>query len=234
MHKILLVPVLLFVSLWAHAQGFEVSGIQEGYKGLIGETVRVPVRIKNTTDKPLVLLIRKVQSQIGSTQKNFFCLDGNCHEDKMEDVTIRLEAGQMLNSLHIALEAGLVPSVSMVKYLVINKFNSSQYFEFDLNFSVEEKPDRQNIYQSRYVTVKDVYPNPSVDHAYVDYSLTSEHVKAKIRVHNILGNIVGEYDLTPHETLVRIKTDDLNAGIYFYTLYLDNESVMTRKLIVKK
>ena len=48
------------------------------------------------------------------------------------------------------------------------------------------------------------------------------------------GNIVGEYDLNPSETLLRIKTEDLNAGIYFYTLYLDNESVMTRKLIVKK
>jgi hypothetical protein len=73
-----------------------------------------------------------------------------------------------------------------------------------------------------------------VDYAFVDYSLTSDRVKAKIRVHNILGNIVGEYDLTTAESLMRIKTEELTAGIYFYTLYVDNESVMTRKLIVKK
>ena len=62
----------------------------------------------------------------------------------------------------------------------------------------------------------------------------NDQIKAKIVVHNILGNIVGEYSLPSFENFVRVKTDDLSAGIYFYTLYIDNEGVMTRKLIVRK
>ena len=50
---------------------------------------------------------------------------------------------------------------------------------------------------------------------YVAYKLKNEQVKAKILVHNILGNIVGEYELPSLENLIRIKTDDLSAGIYF-------------------
>jgi hypothetical protein len=64
--------------------------------------------------------------------------------------------------------------------------------------------------------------------------LAGDQIKAKILVHNIIGNVVGEYALSPLDSSVRINTEDLSAGIYFYTLYVENEGVMTRKLIVKK
>ena len=99
---------------------------------------------------------------------------------------------------------------------------------------MEEKLGKANIYTSRHITVYDVYPNPAVDHANVAYKLNNDAVQSKILVHNILGNIIGEYALSSMETQIRINTEDLNAGIYFYTLYVENEGVMTRKLIVKK
>lgn len=234
MRKILLSSLLILICLGAYAQSFELSGISENYKGAIGETIKAPLRLKNLTEKPVTLIIRKIHQQIGSTQRNFFCVDNNCLDDKVDDYILRLEPGQSINSVQIALEGGLVPGVSSVRYIVFSRTNPSHSVEFDLSFSIEERPDKNNIYQSRVITVKDVYPNPSVDHAFVDYQLNNDRTKAKIRVHNILGNVVGEYELSPSETLIRIKTDELNAGIYFYTLYVDNESVMTRKLIVKK
>jgi hypothetical protein len=79
----------------------------------------------------------------------------------------------------------------------------------------------------------DVYPNPVSDYAYVDYKILSDRTKARIVIHNILGNSVGEYDLPLAESRIKIRTEELNAGIYFYTLYIDNEGVMTRKLVVK-
>ena len=234
MRIILLCAAFTLISLVAFCQSFEMSGLQESYKGTIGETVKAPLKFKNTTDKPIVLVFRKLQEQIGSTQRNFFCPDGNCLEDKVTDYLVRLEPGQSLANLQFGLEGGLVPGVSFVKYIAFNKSLPSHFVEFDLNFTIEEKPEKENIYQSNKITIRDVYPNPTIDHAFVNYNLLSDRTKAKIRVHNILGNIVGEYDLSVNESLLRIKTEDLNAGIYFYTLYLDNESVLTRKLIVKK
>ncbi len=113
--------------------------------------------------------------------------------------------------------ADLVPGVSSVKYMVFNKLNPGATVEFDINFMVDEKPERQNIYSSRDITIKDVYPNPIVENAYIDYKLLSDNVKAKVIVHDILGNIVGEYPLVSAETLIRIKTEGLTSGIYFYT-----------------
>jgi hypothetical protein len=127
-----------------------------------------------------------------------------------------------------------VSGESSLRYVAFNKYNPGHVVEFDLNFIVEEKPEKQNLYSSRLITLHDVYPNPVVDQAVVDYKMNNDQVKAKIVVHNILGNVVGEYSLPSSENFVRVRTDDLSAGIYFYTLYVENEGVITRKLIVRK
>ena len=228
---------LTYLSLMAYglaAQSFEVSGIQENYRGVIGETIKAPIRFKNTTDKTITLIIRRIIIQIGGTQKNYFCLDDNCIDHRIEDYSIKIEPDQNFNDLQIALEAGLASGHSLVKYVVFNKNNASESVEIDLNYIVEEKAEKENIYSSRLMILYDVYPNPVTDYAFVDYKLLNEQLEAKIVIHNILGNPLDEYPLPAAENKVRIRADVLNAGIYFYTLYLDNEGVVTRKLIVKK
>jgi hypothetical protein len=216
------------------AQSFEVTSLQDSYSGFIGEAIKAPLRFKNTSDKAITLIIRNVDAQIGSSQKNYFCLDNNCLDQKVEDYIVKIEAGQVLNNFQVVLEAGLVSGESALRYIAFNKYHPSHSIEFELNFIVEEKPEKQNLYSSRFITLKDVYPNPVVDQAVVDYKMNNDQVKAKVVVHNILGNVVGEYPLPPGENFVRVRTDDLSAGIYFYTLYVENEGVITRKLIVRK
>jgi hypothetical protein len=225
---ILIIPASLF------GQGFEVVSLQETYKGLIGETVKAPVRFKNTTDKAITLIIRKVNAQIGSTQRSFYCLGNDCFDSKVEDYIVKVEPGQTLSSFQVALEAGLVPGISTLKYLVYNKSLPGTPVEFDINFMVDEKPEKQTIYTSKDITINDVYPNPIIENAYIDYRLLSDQVKAKIIVHDILGNIVGEYPLIPTETLIRIKAEELTSGIYFYTLYVNNKAMTTRKIMMRR
>lgn len=234
MKNLLLFVILTLISSCGFAQGFEFTNPQDSYSGTIGETISAPLRFKNTSDKAITLIIRKVNGQIGGTQKNYFCLENNCLDEKIEDYIIKIEPGQVLTNLQIVLEAGLVSGESSLSYVAYSKSNPSNSVEFNLNFTIAEKPEKQNIYSSRFMTLHDVYPNPVVDHAVVDYRILNDQVKAKIVVHNLLGNIVGEYSLPTMENFVRFKTEELSAGIYFYTLYIDNEGVMTRKLIVRK
>jgi hypothetical protein len=215
------------------AQSFEISGVQDIYKALIGETIKAPIRIRNTTDKPISLLVRKVSSQIGGTQRNYLCIDNNCLDQRVEEYLLRLEPDQSISSLNVALEAGLAHGSSSVKFHVINKANS-ETVEFELNFQVEERAEKEHIYSSRHMTLFDLYPNPVSVDAFVDYKMYDDQIKAKIVIHNILGNPIDEYMLPFVEEQIKIRAETLSAGIYFYTLYIDGEGVITRKLIVKK
>lgn len=230
--KVLVWLLLLSFNLVAHE--IEITGIQETYKGTIGDIVRAPLHFRNNSNKPITLIIRKSGGQIGTSQKNYFCRDGNCLEEGIEAVSVTIGAGETLENLQVALEAGLVPGISSVHYLAYNKADPSQVLELDLNFVVEEKPARSMIYNSRSVTLQDVYPNPASDYAFVDYKVLGDETKAKIVIHSVLGNSMGEFELSVFENQAKIPTADLNAGIYFYTLYVDGEAVMTRKLIVKR
>ena len=232
-------PILWLVFFWLSAfeltaQSFEMGDLQDVYKGFIGETVKVPLRFTNNTEKPLTLVIRKVSSALGGTQKNYFCPDSNCLDQRVEDVLVRLEPLETLSDFQIALDAGLANGISSVKYMIYNRYNSSESYEFELNFSVEERSAKEDVYASPHIILHDVYPNPVVDYAFVNYEMISDEVEAKIIIHNILGNPIDEYMLPKEENRVKIRAESMNAGIYFYTLYLDNEGVVTRKIIVKK
>jgi hypothetical protein len=218
----------------AVAQSFEVAPLQEVYKGFIGETMKIPVRFTNTTEKPLILIVRKLNSTLGGTQNNYFCPDNSCPDQKSDEAILKLDPHESLNTFQIALEAGLASGISSAKYIVINRSNLSENVEFELHFAVEERTSKEDIYISPHITLHDLYPNPATDFAYVNYSIQSDDVVARIIIHNILGNPMDAYDLPPSENKVKIRVESLNAGIYFYTLYLDNEGVMTRKLIVRK
>jgi hypothetical protein len=226
--------IFLFAATALMAQDIELIGVQEAYRGQIGETLIAPIKIKNTTDKTISLVIRRTSAQISSMQKNYYCIDSRCLDTKAEDYNFRLEAGQTLNTFNVAFEAGLSAGVSSIHYIIFNKNIPTESVEFDLNFHIEERSIREQIFSSREITLFDLYPNPVSEFAHMDYKIHNDQVKAKIVLHNLLGSSVEELTLEPLETRLKIRADNLDAGIYFYTLYVDNEGVITRKLIVKK
>jgi hypothetical protein len=227
---------LLCAVISAHlscAQSFEVSTVQETYKGHIGDIIKASVRFKNLSEKQITVVVRKHSAQIGGTQKNYYCIDNTCLDPKVEDFAIKIDANQTFNSLQFALEAGLANGTSSVKYIAFNKLNPAEIHEFELFYNVDEKPEKESIYTSRQIDLQEVYPNPVEDHAFVNYRILDDQKKAKIVLYNILGNPIEEYQLPASENKVKIRTESLNAGVYFYTLYLGEETILTRKLVKK-
>ena len=234
MRKFLLLVGIVCAAITLNGQSFEVVGLQDTYRGTIGETIRVPLHFKNHSDKIIHLLIKRISNQLGTTQKNYFCIDNNCLDQRAEDYLIKVEPNQVINSFNVALDAGLAQGVSSVKYLVINKSVPGESLEIDLNFVVEERSEKDNIYSSSHLILHDLFPNPVTEHAFAEYRILNHDIEAKIVIHNILGNPIEEYDLPAEDNRIKIRAESMNAGIYFYTLYVDNKGVITRKLIVKK
>ena len=235
MKRYLLLAMILLLTVASYSQGFELVAPQESYRGFIGETIKAPIRFKNTSDKQIVLIIRKIDAQIGTSQRNFFCHDNNCLDQKVEDYILKIEPGQTISSFQVALESGLSAGESSVRYLVYNKSIPTQSVEFGVNFSVDEGSGKQSIYTSRHIIINDAFPNPVIDNVFnLKYKVLDDRVSARVILHNLLGNKVGEYKLDSSQTLLSFRTDELSAGIYFYTLYLESEGVMTRKLLLRK
>jgi hypothetical protein len=229
--------VLLLLSLCccrAWAQSFEWVDPQESFHTGLTETLRIPIKIKNTSDKVQYYIIRKAASDLGGTQKGYFCIDKNCFEPSIDEFLKRVEPGETINNIYYTLETGLVIGQNSVKFEVFPRGLQGELIEHHVNISIEEKASKTLVFKSKDITVHDVYPNPASEQAFIDYQIHNEMIKAKVVIHNILGSPVGNYELPTYDLKVKIQIDDLPSGVYFYTIYLDNDGVLTRKLIVRK
>jgi Secretion system C-terminal sorting domain len=234
MKQLVLICFFLFAGWQAWAQHFEVLDGLDSYQTSFNQLLRIPIRIKNNTDKAQFYIIRKVKGDLGDTQKGYFCYNNQCLDAGIEEFSKKVEPGETLQDLYYTLESGMQSAQSNIKFEVFPKGNPHDALERSINVSIEEKPGKSFIFQSKEITIQDIYPNPVQEHGFIDYKLHAESVKARITVHNILGKPMGEYDLAPSENRVKILTDELVSGVYFYTVYLNNNGILTRKLIVRK
>jgi hypothetical protein len=227
-------PVVFVASLASVAQSFELLDRTEDYPTGISQTIRIPIKIKNTSEKSQFYIIRLTTNELSTTQKGYFCLDKTCLESGITEFSKKVEAGATLEGLQYVLETGLVAGQYPIKFEVFAKGNINTLKAHAVNVMVEEKPSKSLVFQSKDITIHDLYPNPVNDQAFIEYRLHNDVVKAKMVVHNILGSAVNDLSLPSTETKVKIEASDLSPGVYFYTVYLDNIGVLTRKLIVRR
>ena len=224
--------VILAFASTVRGQGFELVDKQDYYQAAISETFQIPVRIKNTTDKAQTYVVRRASADASGFQKGYFCLGRNCLQQAVDEFSYRVEPGETLD-LYYTLETGLVSGPASLHFEILAK-GGPHAFAHNVSVQIEEKRETSFVFQSRDITIHDVYPNPVVDQAFIDYRIHNESIKARVVIHNILGRTMNETDLPVFETKIRLQTEELATGIYFYTLYLDNVGFLTRKLIVRK
>jgi Secretion system C-terminal sorting domain len=232
--RLLLVGVALLGSLVAVGQSFELSDRTDQYTAGISQTIRIPIKIKNTGDKAQFYIFRLASHELSGTQKGYFCFDKTCLEPGITEFSKKVEAGATLEGLQYVLETGLVAGHYPIRFEVFAKGHINTLTEHPVNVLIEEKPAKSLVFQSKDITIHDIYPNPVNDQAYIEYKLHNEALKVRMVIHNILGSSLNDLNLPHTETKVKIEAADLSPGVYFYTIYLDNIGILTRKLIVRR
>lgn len=116
---------------------------------------------------------------------------------------------------------------------------------FAYSFTPESEPENQ--YQNHYfkfrttaeilfeneqLRITTAFPNPASINATLEYQMFSP-VNAKITVSNVLGNTLNTFNLDFNDNKIIIPTTQYESGVYFYTLSIDNKSIITKKLVVK-
>jgi len=229
----LIIVLIVASTLGAAGQGFEIVDKPETIQAVVSETIQIPVRVRNTTDKAQFYLIRRSSADMAGSQKGYFCLGRNCLEQGTDEFSRRIEPGETID-LYYTLETGLVTGHTNLRFEVFVRGNPQHVVEHTVAVQIEEKRETSFVFQSKDITIHDVYPNPVTDEAFIDYRIHNDAIKAKVVIHNILGRTMNETELPVFETKIKLSADDLTTGVYFYTLYLDNGGVLTRKLIVRK
>ena len=220
----------------SQAQSLRVVSTNTDLSGVIGEEISTSIKLQNTSSETVQIIASTLKSQIGSSQKSFLCPTNDCNESNIvrADTFIEILPGQTLEVYTSVLETGLVPGVGSIIYRFTNTSDPDDYTDLELNINVTERTIEGVLYSSDKLELSDVFPNPVSETAVFNYQIKDNSKEAKIVIHNVLGSVAGEYILSSFENRLKVDMEAYNPGVYFYSLYLDNEGVATKKLVVRK
>lgn len=83
---------------------------------------------------------------------------------------------------------------------------------------------------SEYLSL--LYPNPMESSATLNYQLPKGTHVAKLKVYDINGKIMREYDITDQFSEILIGRGDLPSGLYTYKLHSSNQIISTKMFSV--
>lgn len=202
----------------------------------VGTNSTTLIKIQNISNQTILLGVKKFNVNIRSSQESKFCINNDCTLSNIasENNIIKLLPGEIFNGFSADLESGLVPGNSSVKYLFYNLSDNSDNIEAEINYTINEKLDESILYSSDVVQLSDVFPNPVREKAIFNYTYLNPDKEARIVIHSVLGSVISEFLLSPYESRLSVPVAEYNPGVYFYTLYIDNEGVATKKMVVRK
>lgn len=226
----------LMLPLFAEAQQVRVLSEDLEFIGDISTSQRKMIILQNESEEPITYFLKNVIGNIGSSQHVKICIGDDCYDPKRDlaKVKISLQPGELITDFSMDFDMGIVTTKGSFELNFVNVENIRESFLVEANYEVSNPNEKIDEFDYKEITLSDIYPNPSNRIAQLDYQLKNPNAKAKIAINSFIGNPVAEYELDPDRTSLVINVSDFNPGVYFYTLFVDNKNIVTKKLQVKK
>jgi hypothetical protein len=187
------------------------------------------LQIRNLTDNQLDVIIEKeVINDLAGTDI-YFCW-GMCYSSAIFVSDPNPVAAQSLStddlSFHALFEENVTGQVK-VKLYAYARSNPDDRISLVLvagnNTSVAEHS----------VSLGQAYPNPASSQVHFDYNYNGNS-NVNVVVYNLLGQEVKAQSVNGSRGRINIAVDDLQPGIYFCSIQVNNATVKTEKFIVKR
>ena len=209
-----------------------VSDVDEYYPVLVFD-----LEVINTTENDINVVLNIVSDEIGY---NDFCWS-SCFSPEFSVDTALVEAGQSWSfSGHAGFHNGnhelSFPSGTTIsmEYTFYDATNPEEKYTFNVNYTYQ-KEEGESIADFNSVDVfSSAYPNPANSTVSFDYNMPLDVNSASVAIYNMMGQEVVRENLNLGGSRADINVSDLNEGVYFYSLIVNNETVKTNKFVVSR
>ena len=206
-----------------------VSDINDSYE------IQFDLDIINTTDADINVVAQMENlTGIGMT---YLCW-GTCFMPGVFEATHSVAAGSegIFNGHVMFMDANsgeVLPVGTEVKmvYTFFDERNPEQTYIFNVNF----KYQTESIVDYNSADIfSNAYPNPANNTLSFDYNMPYDVNSASVAIYNMMGQEVVRQNLNLGGSRADINVSDLNEGVYFYSLIINNQTVKTNKFVVSR
>ncbi len=240
MKKVLLLIVAgLFIISYSFAQSLSLSnsggalnnGDTVTVAGPLTSTIYVYAFVENLTSSPIDVKVRKIEIDTVPGSKNYLCW-GLCFDPIIyvspDPITIN---GNSINDVDFSgdYKAQGNPGVTKIRYVFFDENNPTDSVYIQVHFDATSGINDI----SKDIIFSNAYPNPASVSTTISYSLPANSNNTRIIIRDLLGATVKEILITDFKGKKTIITSDMDDGIYFYSLVLDEKIITSKKLIIR-
>ncbi len=191
------------------------------------------VMVKNTSSSDIAVRAKKVELDTVPGSENYFCWT-QCYMPSIYiGDTLIIKAGATnKNSFSGDYDAMGNAGKTRIRYVFYDDANPSDSVSFVVEYYAGSGVGYQ--IDKRISAEAKVYPNPARNGFTLSYSLSQNSDNAVFELRNILGSKIRSIKLSGVSGQKRIDVSDLQNGVYFYTVRIDGNAVVSRKLIIRK
>ena len=193
------------------------------------------IYITNNSEDTVDVWMTKVETDIIPLTVNTFCWGQSCYGP-----------GTYTSTTPVAIGGGVTDSASFVGYYRPEGIEGTSAITY-IFFTIDEPIDSVR-FTVNYISghaglvnhllaetkLSEAYPNPTSHNVFFDYKLPNGINSATLVVHNLLGSKVNEIKIIEPAGKIELNTSELNEGIYFCTLVVKSEVVVSKKLVVNR
>ncbi len=243
---VLLLTLLIGAGAYASAQSLSMHldgvAIENGQSVYINgemtgdqfEEFLAHMLVKNNSDRELAVKARREDVEVVEGSMNYLCWVSCFGNDVFESPdAYNLAPGEMTSDEifagHYAPQGNV--GTSIVKYTFFSESDPTDNVSFMAHFVAS--PTSVNDILAKSV-ISDVYPNPAGQNVFFDYDLPLEVKSAGVTLFNLLGQEVISQPINDFAGKLQINISDLPEGVYFYSLTLNQQNAVTKKLIIRR
>jgi len=202
-------------------------------QGYVDSLLQAHAYVTNNSASTITVRVKKEYISIITGSTNYFCW-GNCYSSDLFVSGIAIPIGAGVTD-YINFEGDYLPNgnpgVSTVRYTFYDDNNPNDSVAFFVDYSAIINGLDELLAD---IDFSEAYPNPASSQISFNYSFPTGVKDARIIVSNILGNTVKENLINDQDGKLIINTEDLTSGLYFYTLIVNDQIALSKKLIINR
>lgn len=191
--------------------------------------------VENTNGSmPIDVRVERITIDTVPGSQNYFCWE-QCYEPptSVSPTAMTINPGERIDQFYADYKPNGQQGVSTLAYCFYNDANQADSVCVTVRFSASPV-GIQDVFLGNQSGISESYPNPAQDVAKINYALTAGWNKAELMVYSMLGAQVRKIDLTEDQGTIKMNVANLPSGMYFYTLMVDDKSIVTKKMLVTK
>ncbi|GAB1419876.1 hypothetical protein MASR2M12_26410 [Bacteroidales bacterium] len=215
------------------ANGQEVEIVSELSQDPYFEMVAY-AQVKNNTDRDVSVMVRRITHSVVAGTENQFCWSA-CYPPFVDvsSVPYSILANEMTSegifSGHYLPQIKVGTSVLEYSFFIEGDPNDSVSFVVKFKVDAVGLADRKE-----KVSISNAYPNPASGMVNFDLDLGNNERNARLVIQNLLGQPLIQHIIEPGTKHFSLPVGELREGVYFYTLFLDNKNVVSKKLVIRR